>query len=90
MESLMATKILIRFNTKNDNYNPLAWRVLVTKSGQAEETFEASFETYFARNIYLDVPSKSSEDNIGNGVVKWHITAYGNIEWQGEDCYIRP
>ncbi|PHV07837.1 hypothetical protein CSQ96_08070 [Janthinobacterium sp. BJB412] len=75
-------QILLRFNTRNDNDNPLPWRVLLApRAGQAAVQ-------HYAAAVHFDCPVRTSEDELEPGVRKWHIQARGHVRWDGDVCLV--
>jgi len=82
----METKqIHIRFNNRNDNDNPLPWRVL-TKCGEVDGVLQ--FKQEFAAEVRFFAPVVTSEDQVAAGVFKWHIRSQGYVSWEGDICYV--
>ncbi|MGK5066924.1 hypothetical protein SAMN05216517_106192 [Janthinobacterium sp. OK676] len=77
--------IYIRFNNRNDNDNPLPWRVL-TQQGEHDGVLELTQE--FASEVRFSAPVVTSEDQIAAGVFKWHIKSSGYVSWQGDICLV--
>jgi len=77
--------IFIRFNTRNDNSNPLPWRVL-TKCGEHDGVLQLTQQ--FASEVRFEAPVVTSEDQIEPGVFKWHISALGYVQWEGDVCIV--
>jgi hypothetical protein len=78
-------QIHIRFNNRNDNNNPLPWRVL-TKCGEAEGVLQ--FTQEFASEVRFSAPVVTSEDQVEQDVFKWHIRSQGYVSWDGDICYV--
>lgn len=70
------TTVKLRFNTENktDQY----WRVLVNG------------EERTARSVAINVPTFTTQDNLPNGKVKFHITCFDPkvVTWKGDDVEI--
>jgi hypothetical protein len=75
-------QVLLRFNTRNDNDNPLPWRVLLA-SGDGRE-----YVQHYAAAVHFDCPVLTSEDELEPGVRKWHIQAHGYVRWDGDVCLV--
>lgn len=78
-------QIHIRFNNRNDNDNPLPWRVL-TKCGEVNGVLQ--FIQEFASEVRFFAPVVTSEDQVETGVFKWHIRSQGYVSWEGDVCYV--
>lgn len=78
-------QIHIRFNNRNDNDNPLPWRVL-TKSGEIDGVIQ--FTQEFASEVRFFAPVVTSEDQVAAGVFKWHIRSQGFVFWEGDVCFV--
>ncbi len=78
-------QIHIRFNNRNDNDNPLPWRVL-TKCGEVDGVLQ--FTQEFAAEVRFFAPVVTSEDQVAAGVFKWHIRSQGYVSWDGDICYV--
>ncbi|MTW14102.1 hypothetical protein GM658_26155 [Pseudoduganella eburnea] len=78
-------QIHIRFNNRNDNDNPLPWRVL-TKSDEVDGVLQ--FTQEFASEVRFFAPVVTSEDQVAAGVFKWHIRSQGFVSWDGDVCYV--
>lgn len=78
-------QIHIRFNNRNDNDNPLPWRVL-TKCDEVDGVLQ--FTQEFAAEVRFHAPVVTSEDQVAAGVYKWHIRSVGYVSWEGDVCYV--
>jgi hypothetical protein len=68
------SKIKIRFNTKNtDGFLP--WRVFID-----DQEFLASEIKILGEAV--------GEKSIENGVIKWNISCYGDVKWQGNEAIV--
>jgi hypothetical protein len=82
---MIKEQVYLRFNTRNDNDNPLPWRVL-TVSGEKDGITQFSQE--FAAEVRFDAPVITSQDEVEAGVFKWHIKSTGYVWWQGDMCFV--
>eukprot|EP01034_Spumella_vulgaris_P038197 gene38197-47159_t len=80
---MVKAQVLVRFNTRNDNDNPLPWRVL-TVQGVQDGVLQLGQQ--FASEVRFTSPVVTTEDQIGPGVFKWHISASGFLSWNGDVC----
>ncbi|MES2741838.1 MAG: hypothetical protein V4754_12930 [Pseudomonadota bacterium] len=78
-------QIHIRFNNRNDNDNPLPWRVL-TKCGEIDGVLQ--FTQEFAAEVRFFAPVQTSEDQVATGQFKWHIRSCGYVFWRNDVCYV--
>ena len=78
-------QVFLRFNTRNDNDNPLPWRVLLA-TGVRDGVLQ--YTQAYAAEVRFDSPVQTSEDEVEPGVVKWHIKSYGYVSWQGDVCLV--
>lgn len=73
--------IKIRYNTEKDKVDKSlpAWRVIV--NGQER----------LAEHVTIETKSWTSVDQISPGIIKWHITCEGQVEWdlEGRMCTIK-
>ncbi|KQV88703.1 hypothetical protein ASD15_26870 [Massilia sp. Root351] len=82
---MVKAQVLVRFNTRNDNDNPLPWRVL-TVQGVQDGVLQLGQQ--FASEVRFTSPVVTTEDQIGPGVFKWHISASGFLSWNGDVCLV--
>jgi hypothetical protein len=78
-------QVFLRFNTRNDNDNPLPWRVLLA------EGYDGGLLRHtqaYASEVRFDSPVLTSQDEVEPGVIKWHIKSLGYISWQGDVCLV--
>lgn len=78
-------QVFLRFNTRNDNDNPLPWRVLLS-SGVKDGVLQ--YTQAYAAEVRFDSPVQTSEDEVEPGVVKWHIKSLGYVSWDGDVCLV--
>lgn len=78
-------QVFLRFNTRNDNDNPLPWRVLLAH-GQHDGVLQ--YRQEYASEVRFSSPVQTSEDEVEPGVVKWHIKSHGYVSWQGDVCLV--
>ena len=78
-------QVYLRFNTRNDNDNPLPWRVLLAEGCQDGVL---QYTQAYAAEVRFDSPVRTSQDEVEPGVVKWHIKSFGYISWQGDVCLV--
>ena len=78
-------QVYLRFNTRNDNDNPLPWRVLL-----AEDSRDGvlRYTQAYAAEVRFDIPLRTSSDEVEPGAVKWHITSHGYVSWRGDVCLV--
>lgn len=71
-------EIKIRYNTEKDKTDASlpAWRVLINGI------------EHLATEVELKVVSKTTEDILPSGILKWHISCVGKAEWNGLHCTI--
>ncbi len=69
-------EIKIRFNTHADENEPLKWRVLI--DGQE----------FLASEVTTRVPTMTTRDELSPDLVKFHITCYGAIQWEGSKVHV--
>ena len=67
--------IVLRFNTKAEDNNPLVWRVFIN----GQETLASSFEIH---GYVYDVESYD------NGVKKLNVGCKGRVRWNGSKAII--
>ncbi|USX21914.1 hypothetical protein NHH82_07095 [Oxalobacteraceae bacterium OTU3REALA1] len=79
-------QVYLRFNTRNDNDNPLPWRVLLAEDGQGGGALR--YTQAYAAEVRFDSPVRTSSDEVEPGVLKWHITARGYVSWLGDVCLV--
>jgi hypothetical protein len=84
-EKMEKVQVYLRFNTRNDNDNPLPWRVMLSQ-GMKEGILQYTQE--YAAEVRFETPVQTSQDEIEPGVVKWHIKSLGYIHWQGDVCLV--
>lgn len=76
----MSQEIQIRFNTDKERVNEQlpAWRVLVDGVEK------------LAREIRVEVPMWTSQDQLPDGRIKWHLSCRGYAVWDEADglCHI--
>ncbi|MDQ1923120.1 hypothetical protein [Massilia pseudoviolaceinigra] len=77
--------VYIRFNTRNDNDNPLPWRVL-TERGRVDGVLE--LDQQFAAEVRFTATAVTSCDEVEAGVLKWHLKAHGYLAWDGDVCTV--
>ena len=78
-------QVYLRFNTRNDNDNPLPWRVLLAEGG---ENGVLRYTQAYASEVRFDSPVQTSQDEVEPGVLKWHIRSLGYISWHGDLCLV--
>lgn len=82
---MKSTWVYIRFNTRNDNDNPLPWRVL---SEEGRDGAVLRLGQQFASEVRFAVPAETSCDEVEAGVLKWHLKGHGYLHWQGDVCTV--
>jgi hypothetical protein len=78
-------QVYLRFNTRNDNDNPLPWRVMLS---QGMKRASCNTRRSTLPKCASTAPVQTSQDEIEPGVVKWHIKSLGYIHWQGDVCLV--
>ena len=78
-------QVYLRFNTRNDNDNPLPWRVLLA---HGIDGGVLRYSQAYASEVRFDSQVVTSSDEIEPGVVKWHIKSCGYISWHGDVCLV--
>nr|WP_315402446.1 hypothetical protein [uncultured Duganella sp.] len=78
-------QVYLRFNTRNDNDNPLPWRVLLA---DGRDGGVLRYTQAYAAEVRFDSPVRTSSDEVEPGVVKWHIKSLGYVSWQGDVCLV--
>lgn len=78
-------QVYLRFNTRNDNDNPLPWRVLLAEDSQDGVL---RYTQAYAAEVRFDSPVRTSSDEVEPGVVKWHISSLGYVSWRGDVCLV--
>ncbi len=70
-----ADEIILRFNTKATDGDPLVWRVFVNGVEHLASDFEISGKVY-------------NTNSIENGVMKYNVGCKGVVSWQGTKAII--
>jgi hypothetical protein len=78
-------QVYLRFNTRNDNDNPLPWRVLLARGSEGGVL---QYTQEYASEVRFESPVVTSSDEIEPGVTKWHIKSLGYVSWQGDVCLV--
>lgn len=66
-------QLKVRYNTEH-NGSKLKWRAILMPG----------WEEHLAENIYINVPTETTEDTLPDGRVKHHVTMnYTNLHWDG-------
>lgn len=77
--------VLVRYNTRQDNDNPLPWRVLTASQFNPELR-----EEIFVEKVVCEVPTTTTQNEIAEGIIKWHISAEGYTSLKDQVFYITP